>query len=110
MANRGWIDLFTTKMVQAYRSGEMSAGIMLTNSATETKWWQAAASACDALCFRKGRVRFLKVVDGALSTGKSSPSHPHTFFYFGPDVARFKRVFQRFGLVFLKPLDGGSNA
>jgi hypothetical protein len=40
------------------------------------------------------------MVNGALSTGGSSPSHPHTLFYFGPDAAGFTRVFQRFGLVF----------
>jgi DNA N-6-adenine-methyltransferase Dam len=97
---RGWIDLFAAKIVQAYRSGEMSAGIMLTNSSTETKWWQAAAGACDAVCFWKRRVRFFKVVDGKLSTGRSSPTHPHTLFYFGPDTARFARVFRPFGLVF----------
>jgi hypothetical protein len=36
--------------MESYRSGEMSAGIMLTNSATETGWWQMAGDACDALC------------------------------------------------------------
>ena len=102
----GWIDRFVAKMVESYRSGEMEAGIMLTNSATETKWWQTAAGACDALCFRKGRIRFLKVVDGALSPGKSSPAHPHTMFYFGPETKRFAHVFGRFGLVFPKPLAG----
>jgi phage N-6-adenine-methyltransferase len=102
---RGWIDRFVVKMVQSYRSGEMQAGILLTNSATETKWWQTAASACEALCFRKGRVRFLKVaMDGSLSTGGSSPSHPHTLFYFGTDAGNFARVFRHFGLVFPKPL------
>jgi phage N-6-adenine-methyltransferase len=100
---RGWIDRFVAKMVQSYRSGEMQAGIMLTNSATETGWWQTAAGTCDALCFRRGRVRFLKVVDGSLSTGGSSSTHPHTLFYFGPDTAGFTRVFQHFGLVFPKP-------
>ena len=100
---RGWIDRFVEKMVQSYRSGEMRAGILLTNSATETNWWQMAASGCDALCFRKGRVRFLKLVNGSLSTGGSSPSHPHTLFYFGPDTTRFVCVFRRFGLVFPKP-------
>ena len=85
------------------QSGEMHTGIMLTNSATETKWWQMAAGACDALCFRRGRVRFLKAENGALTTGPSSPSHPHTLFYFGPDVPRFVRVFECFGLIFPAP-------
>jgi ParB family chromosome partitioning protein len=96
---RGWIDAFVEKMVSAYQAGDMTAGILLTNSATETKWWQHAAAHCDALCFPKGRIRFLKVVDGALTRGSSSPSHPHTFFYFGNDVKRFAQVFERFGFV-----------
>ena len=90
-------------MVAEYWFGNMVQGILLTNSATETKWWQHAASNCDALCFRRGRVRFLKVEDGKLTRGKSSPSHPHTLFYFGPETPRFVRVFQSFGLVFPRP-------
>jgi ParB family chromosome partitioning protein len=101
---RGWIDLFAAKMVRSYEAGDMRMGIMLTNSATETRWWQAAAAACDAVCFCKGRVRFFKVVDGSLTTGASAPSHPHTLFYFGPDTARFVNVFGRFGLVFSGPV------
>jgi hypothetical protein len=63
-----------------------------------------AAGACDAVCFPTGRVRFLKLRNGALSPGGSSPSHPHTLFYFGPDPSTFAKVFARFGLVFPKPL------
>jgi hypothetical protein len=87
-------------MVSAYRSGEMQAGIMLTNSATETKWWRMAADACDAVCFPRGRIRFLKLEDGVLTPGRSAPSHPHCLFYFGPDAAQFESVFRRFGKVF----------
>jgi DNA N-6-adenine-methyltransferase (Dam) len=43
---RGWIDRFVAKMVAAYQTGEMQQGIMLTNSATETKWWQHAGKHC----------------------------------------------------------------
>jgi hypothetical protein len=96
---RGWINAFVEKMVAAYQSGDISAGILLTNSSTETDWYHRAATACDGLCFPKRRIRFLKVVDGVLTRGRSSPSHPHTLFYFGDDVQQFVRVFQRFGLV-----------
>jgi phage N-6-adenine-methyltransferase len=102
---RGWVDLFVEKMVASYQSGEMQTGIMLTNSATETRWWQMAASACDAVCFRKGRVRFLKVEGNKLTPGNSAPTHPHTLFYFGPDMTRFARVFGCFGLVFSAPVN-----
>ena len=100
---RGWINAFVDKMISAYQAGDMTAGILLTNSATETKWWQHAAAHCDALCFPKRRIRFLKVVDGVLTRGSSSPSHPHSFFYFGRDVKRFAQVFRRFGLVLREP-------
>jgi ParB family chromosome partitioning protein len=99
----GWIDAFVEKMVSAYQAGDMSAGILLTNSSTETDWWRRAIAACDALCFPKRRIRFLKVVDGALTRGKSSPTHPNTLFYFGNDVKRFEQVFSRFGLVLRNP-------
>jgi phage N-6-adenine-methyltransferase len=100
---RGWIDAFVNKMISAYQAGDMTAGILLTNSSTETDWWHRGAAACDALCFPKRRIPFLKVVDGALTRGSSSPSHPHTFFYFGRDVKRFQQVFGRFGLVLRAP-------
>jgi hypothetical protein len=90
-------------VVQSYQSGDMGAGILLTNSATESKWWRMAAGACDAVCFPTGRVRFLKMRNGALSPGGSSPSHPHTLFYFGPDPSTFAKVLARFGLVFPNP-------
>jgi phage N-6-adenine-methyltransferase len=100
---RGWVDQFVAKMVAAYRTGELQQGILLTNSATETKWWQHAARHCNALCFPKGRVRFLKVKDGALTRGKSAPSHPHSILYFGAEVARFAQVFSTMGLVLWAP-------
>lgn len=98
---RGLVDQFVEKMVAAYQMGEMQQGILLTNSSTETKWWQHAAQHCNAVCFPRGRVRFLKVKDGALTRGNSAPSHPHSILYFGPEAPRFMRVFSAMGLVFL---------
>jgi hypothetical protein len=97
---RYWVDRFVEKMVTSYRTRDLQQGILLTNSATETKWWQHAAGHCDALCFCKRRVRFLKVENGALTRGKSSPSHPHSIFYFGSEVSRFVQIFSVVGLVF----------
>ena len=77
-----------------------------TNSATETKWWRMAVQALvtpyvshwPASGFSNCATR------RALSRGGSSPSHPHTLFYFGPDPSTFAKVFDRFGPVFPKPL------
>jgi ParB family chromosome partitioning protein len=97
---RGWIDLFVEKMVAEYRAGRVSQGVLLTNSATETKWWQVAFNNCNAVCFHTGRIRFFKVgADGKPTQGTSSPSHPHSLFYFGADVAQFKRVFRELGVL-----------
>jgi ParB family chromosome partitioning protein len=96
---RSEIDRFVTKMVAAYQARELQQGILLTNSSTDTKWWQFAYSHCNALCFLRKRVRFLKVANGTLTRGKSSPSHGHSIFYFGADVTRFAQVFSAMGLV-----------
>jgi ParB family chromosome partitioning protein len=97
---RTLVDAFIAKLLTEYRIGNLQQAVLLTNSATETKWWHSAASHCDAICFLKGRVRFLKLVDGVLTRGSSSPSHPHSIFYFGPEGTRFAQVFQSHGLVF----------
>ena len=90
----GVIDEFVRKFLEERRLGNLQQGMLLTNSSTETEWWQTAASHCDAVCFLKGRVHFLKLVNGVLTRGKSSPAHPHSIFYFGPEVARFAHVFK----------------
>jgi hypothetical protein len=96
---RGVIDTFVTKFLAERRLGHLQQGVLLTNSSTETRWWHAAAQGCDAICFVKGRVRFLKLIDGLLSPGKSSPSHAHSVFYFGHAAAQFASVFQSRGLI-----------
>jgi phage N-6-adenine-methyltransferase len=101
---RGWIDKFTNKFLAEYRAGRMLQGVLLTNSATDTKWWANVAGACDAICFLHKRVRFLKVEDGKLTPGSSSPSHPHCVSYFGSETTRFAKVFGNRGLVFPRPI------
>jgi ParB family chromosome partitioning protein len=97
------IDTFVAKLLTERQIGHLQQGVLLTNSSTETRWWHDAASHCDAVCFLRGRVRFLKLVNGVLTRGSSSPSHPHSVFYFGREVSRFVRVFRSRGLVFPRP-------
>jgi phage N-6-adenine-methyltransferase len=96
---RGWIDVFVNKLLDEYQCGNVQQAVLLTNSATETRWWQAAASRCSTICFLKGRVRFMKVVNGVLTRGSSSPSHPHCVLYFGQGQSRFAQVFQAHGII-----------
>jgi hypothetical protein len=65
---------------------------MLTHNCTETGWFSKAAQACSALCFTHGRIRFW-------GTKGTSPTCGQVFFYFGPNLDRFKAAFARIGTV-----------
>lgn len=85
---------FVEKMVAERSAGRVDAAIMLTHNYTDTTWFHAAASIADAICFTKGRVRF---IDSA--GGLASPTQGQAFFYFGDDPASFADRFATIGLV-----------
>lgn len=89
---------FTHKMVESFAAGSMPEGILLTNNATDTEWFHIAMNACTALCFTRGRIRFLEASEGEL-VEKKSPTHGQAFFYFGPHIERFAEVFSRYGTI-----------
>jgi phage N-6-adenine-methyltransferase len=93
-----FIKEFTTKMIAAWRASEMNEGILLTNNATDTEWFHAALSNCNAVCFTKGRIKFLEASDGDLIE-KDSPTHGQAFFYFGNNIWKFAKTFARFGAI-----------
>jgi hypothetical protein len=39
----GRIDKFVAKLLAEYQAGNLQQGELLTNSSTETRWWQSAA-------------------------------------------------------------------
>lgn len=92
------IKSFTHKLVDSFGSGSVREGILLTNNATDTEWFHTAMNACTALCFTRGRIRFLEASNGEL-VEKGAPTHGQAFFYFGPQIDRFTQVFSRFGIV-----------
>jgi phage N-6-adenine-methyltransferase len=87
---------FTTKLVTEYQSGGVTEAILLTNSATETRWFQAAADACSAFCHPSKRIAF---IDPENPNKKAAPTQGSSLFYFGWRPSRFEDVFIRFGLV-----------
>ena len=68
--------------------------ILLTHNYTDTAWFHAAAGQCAALCFTRGRIRFV----GA-SGEIAAPTQGQAFFYFGPSIERFRETFGGFGLI-----------
>jgi len=84
-------NLFTEK----YISGEITEGCVLVNNATETKFYQNMMNHCMAICFIKGRVKFVDA--NGESTG--APLQGQTILYFGDFAVSFADIFSGIGRV-----------
>ena len=85
---------FVSKMVSEFRAGRVSAAIMLTHNYTDTAWFHEAAGSSSAICFTRGRVKF---VDAAGNV--AAPTQGQAFFYFGDNVEGFSARFKDIGFV-----------
>jgi phage N-6-adenine-methyltransferase len=94
--SRGNIDRFVARLCHECAEGAIESAIMLTDSRTDTGWWQAAGRASAAFTFTRGRVRFVRP-DGS----RGSPLCGQTVFYFGRHAERFADVFgsRRYGRI-----------
>jgi ParB family chromosome partitioning protein len=88
------ISQFSEKLVEEYLAGRVTAAVVLTNDCTDTGWFHTLATASSALCFLRGRIRFVRL-DGE----KSTPTQGQTFFYFGREIDRFADVFGGAGFI-----------
>jgi ParB family chromosome partitioning protein len=84
---------FVAKLCHHVRAGDVPAGVMLVNNATETQWFREAAALCSAMCCPTGRIRFVDR-DGEPS---GAPLQGQALMYFGPEPERFVAAFARFG-------------
>jgi len=82
------------KAVEEYTTERVTEAIVLTHNSSDTEWWHLGFENCAAMCFTRGRIKF---VDKNGNTG--SPSQGQVFFYFGDDPAKFKAVFETIGSV-----------
>jgi DNA N-6-adenine-methyltransferase (Dam) len=88
---------FVGKLIKDFHAGNVTAAILLGPNSTDTEWFHEAAQVASAVCFVRGRIKF---VDGNVGGGdRASPSQGSTFIYFGRDTARFHAVFSQFGMV-----------
>ena len=88
----GLIGRFATRLAAEFRRG--STGIVLTNNATETAWFQELAGVSSAICFPLSRVRFLRPEGEA-----GAPLQGQAIFYSGADADGFAARFASFGIV-----------
>jgi phage N-6-adenine-methyltransferase len=89
---------FVEKLVHEVEFGDVHEAVMLTNSSTDTAWFHHAVTAASALCFTRGRIRFVDPQDD-----RTAPTTGQVFFYYGANPERFEAVFSRMGLVLPVP-------
>ena len=92
------IEDFVMKLCAERRAGRVTAAICLTHNYTDTTWFQAIAALADAICFTRGRVKFIER-DGK----RAAPTQGQAFSYFGDDVDLFAACFSSVGFV-VKPI------
>jgi DNA N-6-adenine-methyltransferase (Dam) len=85
---------FADKMVAQLVCGNVAVAIMLTPNSTDMAWFQKLSLYAKAICFPRGRVRFV-TPDGSLA----APRHGQAIFYFGDDVPAFASAFKEIGFV-----------
>lgn len=84
---------FVAKFIEEHESGRMTAGIILLNASTDTRWFHDLASRFP-VCFTLGRIAFLRR-DGKPIAGNRIGQ---AFFYAGRSTA-FAKVFGQLGVV-----------
>lgn len=81
------------RLLAEWRSGSIAAALMITNSYTETGWWQDLAAEATMLFFR-GRLNFWHPAKTATQNRTGQ-----TLAYLGPDRDRFVAVFGPLGVI-----------
>jgi len=92
------IKKFTQKFRDEYVAGNMTEGIMLTNSGTDTLWNLPLSKGFQA--YTVGRISFVQP-DGS---EKGKPGRGQVFTYFGPKPLHFIEVFTRNNFCFVPNL------
>jgi phage N-6-adenine-methyltransferase len=87
------IGQFSEKLATEVQNG--SEAVVLVNNATETAWFQRLAEVSAAMCFPRGRIRF---VDPS-GEPSGAPLQGQAVIYCGPNVEAFAREFAPFGFV-----------
>jgi len=86
---------FCALLVEKLKNREIKQACVLVNNATETNFYQNMMGECQAVCFIKGRVKFID--QNGESTG--APLQGQTILYFGEGYQKFAKVFSQFGVV-----------
>lgn len=89
------IGKFTCKLAEHFATGDITEAIVLVNNATETSWFQPLLMQCEAVCFPRGRIKFIDT-DGVAS---GAPLQGQAILYLGKAPQLFDNEFSAFGPV-----------
>lgn len=89
------VSQFADAISDKFDAGEIDQACVLVNNATETAWFQRMVASASAVCFPKGRVRFLNP-DGE---PVGAPLQGQAVIYFGQRTTEFAASFASFGPV-----------
>ncbi len=92
------IEPFADKFARHVGTGEITAGVVLVNNATDTQWFRMLADAATAFCFPAKRFRYWQP-DHETNTALQGQA----VIYAGPDAAGFCQRFAALGLVLVRP-------
>jgi hypothetical protein len=84
------LTLFIEKLIHEFTVGHVSEAVVLTNGATDPEWFHSLLATATAVCFLRGRLRFLT------ASGEVAPNGPtmgQALFYLGPRPSEFARAF-----------------
>ena len=82
-------------LASKYETREVKQACVLVNNATETEWFQKMMNLCDAVCFLKGRVKFID--KNGESTG--APLQGQAIVYLGKNKKAFAAEFGTMGKI-----------
>ena len=86
------------KFIEQFTLKNFQEGIILVNNSTDTKWFKRLAEHASAWCFTDHRIGF-NAPDGKSLGGNT---RGQVFIYFGPNIPKFKQLFDKHGLVLQK--------
>jgi phage N-6-adenine-methyltransferase len=89
------ITKFCAKMKESYESCDIDSACVLVNNATETGWFNDLLDAASAVCFVRGRVKFLD----ENGNPNGAPLQGQVILYIGANRLRFADYFSGFGKV-----------
>jgi hypothetical protein len=82
-------------VVNKFEEKEINQACVLVNNATETNFYQNMLKCCTAVCFIKGRVKFID----KSGNGTGAPLQGQTILYFGMNRNKFAQCFKKFGVI-----------